>query len=135
MNIAIITPSLDYGGGEKQVELLSLGLKQRGYRVTVYCFSESGKIAGFLSAEGIKVVKLYSNLLKDLCTIKKTPWSKSGRYRKSGKIQLRITRLISEIYSASKLLFSFIREKPDGVHLDQKQTKIWILVRKVCGGK
>lgn len=135
MKIAIITPSLDYGGGEKQVELLALGLKQRGHSVVVYCFSGDGEIADFLSSKEIKIIKLYSGLLKNLCTIKKTPWVKSGIFRKRGKIALRATRLISEIFSALRLLSNFLKNKPEVVHLYQNQTKMGILVSKLCGVK
>jgi glycosyltransferase involved in cell wall biosynthesis len=116
MKIAIITPSLHYGGGEKQVEFLALGLKLRGHSVTVYCFADEGEIAGILREDNIKVVALFSRTLK-----------KSGPDR--------FCRIANELWAACRLLFIFLADSPEVVHLYQNQTKMAILVSRLAGVK
>lgn len=124
--IAVITPALNYGGGEKQVEFLALGLKPRGHSVTVYCFTGGGKIADTLKSGGIKVVPLYSRLLSKL--------GASGQNRRGVSLS-RAVRMLNEFCAAVKLFFALLADRPSVVHLYQNQTKMAIIAAKAAGVK
>ena len=137
MKIAIITPALHYGGGEKQVEFLALGLRSRGHSVAVYCFTGEGKIADILRAGDVKVIRLYSRLLSKLIArenMKTTP-ADAGIYKNKGATAGRICRALNEFYAALRLFFIFLVDKPSVVHLYQNQTKLAILASKAAGVK
>lgn len=132
MKIAIITPTLHYGGAERQVEFLATGLKQKGHAVTTYCFFDSGAIADILRLKDIKVINLYSWFIGKLYMNKLISLDNKNLFRKSNKILNRITNFANELWAASRLFFIFLKDKPDVVHMYQNQTKMAILVSKLC---
>lgn len=147
MNIAIITPTLYYGGAERQIEFLALGLKQKGYNVTVYCFNDEGEIANILRKNCIKVVGLYLYFIRNLSlkrnkgsytflATKPCPsgsrWNEVTHFRRSVQIRNRIMRFANEFWAALRLFLIFLKDKPAVVHLYQNQTKMAILVSKLC---
>jgi len=111
MKVAIVTPTLHYGGGEKQVEFLALGLRSKGYLVTVYCFADEGEIADILRAGGVKVVGLYSRL------------AAAGR----------LCRMLNECWAGARLFFILLFSRPEVVHIYQNQAKMAILSAKAAG--
>ncbi len=118
MDIAIVTPTLNYGGGEKQVEFLAHALSRRGHTVTIYCLFAGGPIADKLASEGINVRRLYGRAI-EVTGLKKGASSRSRR-------------LFAECIAALKLFRIFIRRRPDVVHLYQNQTKLAILAARVA---
>ncbi len=135
MKIAIITPTLHYGGGERQVEFLALGLKSKGYSVTVYCFADEGEIADILRAGGVKVVGLYSRLLAKFISRENVNGTvkDDGVFRKSCTIAGRSSRMLNECWAAARLLFMLLISRPSVVHIYQNQTKMAILSGKAAG--
>ncbi len=137
MKVAIVTPTLHYGGGEKQVEFLALGLRSKGYLVTVYCFADEGGIADILRANGIKVAALYSRLLTKFISrenIKGTV-KDDGVFRKNCGIIGRSSRILNESWAAIKLFFILLISRPSVLHLYQNQTKMAVLSGKAAGIK
>ncbi|MBL7129825.1 MAG: glycosyltransferase [Candidatus Omnitrophica bacterium] len=137
MDIAIVTPTLYCLGGERQIEFLASGLQQKGYTVTVYCFFDDGPIADILQTNSVKVVRLYSRLIKkfQLNKSKNYFFDDACTFRKSGRIIYRAVRFSNEFWAALKLLLIFLNHRPQVVHLYQNQTKMAILVSKLCGVK
>ena len=135
MNIAIITPTLHYGGAEKQTGFLALGLKEKGFSVNVYCFFDDGEIADTLTGNGIGVIGLYSNLLRRLYTAKERNvfLNDKGIFKITSDLKDKITRLANEVWAAVKLFIIFLKNRPAAVHLYQNQTKMAIIVAKLCG--
>lgn len=135
MKIAIVTPTLHYGGGERQIEFLALGLKSKGYSVTVYCFADEGEIADILRADNIKVVALYSRLLAKVISREnlKGAVRDDGVFRKSCAIAGRFCRMLNESYAAAKLFFILLISRPSVLHLYQNQAKMAILSAKAAG--
>lgn len=126
MNIAIITPSLHYGGGaEKLVEFHAKELHRRGHKVRVYCIFDEGGIGEVLKNNGIKVINLQCfRALKNL-------YSSEAKTKQL----YRITRFINEIFVSFRLTGIFLKAKPDIVHVYQNPAKMAILAGKICGVK
>ncbi len=120
-DIAIITPTLNYGGGEKQVSFLALALASRGYKVNIYCLFAGGPISDELTDKGINVRRLYGR-------------TAAGAGLKKGALD-RLRRLFVEFIAALRLLAIFMRRRPDVVHLYQNQTKMAILAARIAGVK
>ncbi|MDD5680403.1 MAG: glycosyltransferase family 4 protein [Candidatus Omnitrophica bacterium] len=137
MKVAIVTPTLHYGGGEKQVEFLALGLRSKGYLVTVYCFADEGEIADILRAGGVKVIRLYSRLLARFISRENISGTvkDDGVFRKNCSITGRSSRMLNECWSAARLFFMLLVSRPEVVHLYQNQTKMAILSGRAAGIK
>ncbi|MFA5339146.1 MAG: glycosyltransferase family 4 protein [Candidatus Omnitrophota bacterium] len=137
MDIAIVTPTLNYGGGERQVEFLASGLAGSGHSVRVYCFFDDGPIAYRLAGKGIKVHRLYNRAVTGAGPGKKVgaPAEDTGVFRKSGDTVDRLRRLANECLAALKLFAAFAKKRPDVVHLYQNQTKMAVLAGRMAGVK
>lgn len=59
MRIALLSDELSYGGAERVVEQLALGLRQRGHAVSVVCLRDAGEAGPRLDAAGISVHSLH----------------------------------------------------------------------------
>jgi glycosyltransferase involved in cell wall biosynthesis len=55
-DVLFVIGSLAIGGTEKQLAMLTKGLKARGWQVTVFAFDASGVLAGELQQAGIRII-------------------------------------------------------------------------------
>ena len=58
ISILYLLTDLDFGGTEASVMRLAIGIKQRGYNVSICSIKRPGYMAGELSGRGIKVESL-----------------------------------------------------------------------------
>ena len=66
MKILFLTRSLEYGGAERQIEVLARGLQQRGHEVRVVSFYTGGSIQDSLVQAGVPVIPLGKRLRFDI---------------------------------------------------------------------
>lgn len=92
-DVLFVIGSLTIGGTEKQLVMLTKGLKARGWQVTIFAFDASGVLAGELQQAGIRII--------------------DGGYRSS----LSRLRKIATLLSCQVRLTSLLRrERPRVVH-------------------
>ena len=73
-DIAIVTPTLNYGGGERQVGFLAHALERSGHTVNIYCLFAGGPLADELIGKGINVHRLYGRAIAR-AGLKKARWT------------------------------------------------------------
>src|SRR5262245_12474995 len=92
-DVLFVIGALPIGGTEKQLAMLTKGLKARGWPVAVFAFDGSGVLAGELAREGIRIVDC--------------------GYRSSFSLFRKIVMLVS---CQAKLTILLWRERPRVVH-------------------
>lgn len=92
-DVLFVIGSLTIGGTEKQLAMLTKGLKARGWQVTIFAFDASGILAGELRQAGIRII--------------------DGGYRSSLSRVGKIANLLSCQFKLTTLLR---RERPRIVH-------------------
>jgi glycosyltransferase involved in cell wall biosynthesis len=58
INVVFLIRSLNFGGSERQLEILIHGMDKEKYKITVLCFYGQGKLQKSIEAAGVKVISL-----------------------------------------------------------------------------
>lgn len=78
MKIALVIPTMDRGGAEKQVVLLAIGLQRAGHNVRVVLLTRDGPRSETLRREGVEVVLIGKRFKLDPTALwRLTKWIKS----------------------------------------------------------